>query len=334
MLLSMFALIIGMLYLTLGILGLIPVAHTKWPSDAPPLVIQNASGYLLGFFPSNLILAILHLLTGLWAIAASYHSARLRIFAVSIAVVYGIATMLGIIPLFNEINRFIPLFGRNSWLHGLTAAIATFILWRSSREDTYEGERNQWYQNKKLTNGLSSRLTIAGYPLHPILTPFPIASFSGILVTDLGYWWTTLPWYNGSKPFWGDASAWLAGAGVLSGIVAALVGLIDFATIREIRGLRAARLHAIGAAIVLILGSGNLILRVTSGSRWILPWGIALSALTAIVLAPAVWYGGRLVYCHMAGVASQLPEHKTEDATVESDMDNLRQRERGGDRWQ
>ena len=76
----------------------------------------------------------------------------------------------------------------------------------------------------------ASAARVGMHPIHPMLVPFPIACFIGALITDIVYWKT-------AEMMWADFSAWLLFAGLAMGVVAAIVGLIDFFSNRLIRGL-------------------------------------------------------------------------------------------------
>ncbi|MFA5531354.1 MAG: DUF2231 domain-containing protein, partial [Thiohalomonadaceae bacterium] len=65
--------------------------------------------------------------------------------------------------------------------------------------------------------GVRSRVNIAGHPVHPMLVPFPIAFLVGVLATDLLYLFTG----NG---YWAQSSVYLAVAGLVTGVAAAMVG--------------------------------------------------------------------------------------------------------------
>jgi hypothetical protein len=56
-------------------------------------------------------------------------------------------------------------------------------------------------------SSLASKASIMGHPIHPMLVPFPIACFSGALVTDIAYWRT-------ANMMWSNFSAWLIFAGL------------------------------------------------------------------------------------------------------------------------
>ena len=119
--------------------------------------------------------------------------------------------------------------------------------------------------------GIASTARIAGHPIHPMLVPFPIAFLIGALLADLAFW-------NTRDPFWGVAGAWLVGAGVAGGALAALAGLTDFLGSRRVRALGTAWVHFLGNATAIVLAICNLYLRTsaTSATEAVLPWGLAL----------------------------------------------------------
>lgn len=145
------------------------------------------------------------------------------------------------------------------------------------------------------TRGVKSTASIMGHPIHPMLIPFPIAFLVGAFAADLAYWLT-------SDRFWAQAAAWLVGAGLVAGVAAALIGLIDFSTISRARVHRAGWIHALGNSTVLVLALINLLLRLGDPVGAVLPWGLILSGLTAGLLVVTGWYGGELAYKHMIGV--------------------------------
>ena len=102
-----FALIVGLAYCALGILGFLPQA--------------TPDGLLLGFFRASAPLSVLHLVTGLWGLAAWSLMARPVSYARAMTVVYG---ALALIAMLWE-----PLRGHNIWLHGATALAAAYFGW-------------------------------------------------------------------------------------------------------------------------------------------------------------------------------------------------------------
>ena len=124
-----FALIAGIIYLAAGVLGFIPQLLSPPPADAPPLGITAFYGYLLGLFPVNLMHNLVHLAIGAWGIAASRAAGAARVYAKSLAVIYGILTIMGLIPALNTLFGLAPLHGHDVWLHEGTALIAAYFGW-------------------------------------------------------------------------------------------------------------------------------------------------------------------------------------------------------------
>jgi hypothetical protein len=143
---STFALVFGIAYLAVGLLGLIPAALTPPPIDAPPLRFTLLYGYEFGRFPVNVLLSGLHLVAGLWGIAVWSRASNATSFARSIAVVFGALALMGLLPILNTLFGLIPIHSGEVWLHGGTAAIAAYFGWRetaASRERRNRAERRQ-----------------------------------------------------------------------------------------------------------------------------------------------------------------------------------------------
>src|SRR4051794_25975774 len=79
-----------------------------------------------------------------------------------------------------------------------------------------------------IPDSVKSTASIGGHPLHPMIVPLPIGFLVGALLSDLGY-------LSVHSAFWAEATRWLLLGGLLTGILAALLGLIDFLTISYIR---------------------------------------------------------------------------------------------------
>lgn len=124
-----FALLFGIVYLSLGLLGLHPAALTP-PADAPPTQPTLLYGYLLGVFPVNLPHSVVHLAIGAWGIMAWRRVASPRVFARVVAIFFGAFAAMGLIPGLSTFFGMLPLYGHDIWLHGGTAAVAAYVAWR------------------------------------------------------------------------------------------------------------------------------------------------------------------------------------------------------------
>lgn len=100
------ALVFGILYAGLGVLGMMPGA-------AP--------------FPTNTGLSAVHLALGLWGFAAFTGWSSAQGFARGAAFVFAILSLVGMVHAIDRLAM--PLYGPNVWLHLGSAAIAGFIGW-------------------------------------------------------------------------------------------------------------------------------------------------------------------------------------------------------------
>lgn len=124
-----FAFVAGILYLAFGALGFVPALVTPPPATAPDVGVTAFHGYLLGLFPINFMLNLVHLATGAWGIAASRAVGGARAFAKSLAVIYGALAVMGLIPGLNTMFGLVPIHGHDIWLHAGTALIAAYFGW-------------------------------------------------------------------------------------------------------------------------------------------------------------------------------------------------------------
>ena len=146
-----------------------------------------------------------------------------------------------------------------------------------------------------MSESISSRMSIGGHPIHPMLIHFPVAALIGLIGTDLAHVLT-------GDAFWARASIWLVGVGVIGGWVSGTIGLLDLLLVEKIRRLITAWCHAILAVMLLSLATLNWMLRIGQMQEAILPWGLYLSLASGALIALTSFFGGQLVYDHAIGV--------------------------------
>jgi hypothetical protein len=120
-----FALIIGIVYTLVGVVGLLGLMLA--PYAGPPLVLKAQQGMLMGLFPVNVLHNIVHLAIGLVGIASyrSYNGSRN--FSRGLAILYALLAVLGLLPFTNTTFGLIPLHSHDIWLHAATALIAAYF---------------------------------------------------------------------------------------------------------------------------------------------------------------------------------------------------------------
>ncbi|HLP90542.1 MAG TPA: DUF2231 domain-containing protein [Nostocaceae cyanobacterium] len=144
-------------------------------------------------------------------------------------------------------------------------------------------------------SGVPSTVAIAGHPLHPLSIIFPIAFLAAALGSDFGYWLTR-------DFFWARASLWLIGSGLVTGIIASIIGLTDFLQIERARKRFAGWAHLVLNVSLLSLTLINFLLRFGNPEARILPWGLLISLIVGTLTSITGWFGTELSYRHKIGV--------------------------------
>jgi hypothetical protein len=127
-----FSLVFGSLFLIAGILGFIPGLLTPPPGGAPAVAVSAFYGYLLSLFPVNALHNVVHLVLGLWGIAAWQSFTEARTYARGLTLIYAILAICGVIPGLDTIFGLVPLYSNDIWLHALAAIIAAYFGWAAA----------------------------------------------------------------------------------------------------------------------------------------------------------------------------------------------------------
>ena len=116
-----FAMIFGIVFLAVGIAGFVPQL-VQTARRAATMAMDGGHGMLLGMFPVNTLHNIVHLLFGLWGLAASRSAGGAVTYARGVAIIYAVLTVCGLIPSLDDLFGLVPLHGNNVWLHGAPRA--------------------------------------------------------------------------------------------------------------------------------------------------------------------------------------------------------------------
>jgi hypothetical protein len=122
---STLATVFGVVFLLAGISG---VFAAPPPPDALPLAVNHGHGLALGLLPVNTLHNAVHLLFGVVGLlAARGILLSARAYFQSVAVIYGVLTVMGIMPATQTAFGLVPIYGNDVWLHAVIAVAAAFI---------------------------------------------------------------------------------------------------------------------------------------------------------------------------------------------------------------
>jgi uncharacterized membrane protein len=135
---------------------------------------------------------------------------------------------------------------------------------------------------------MESRFKLAGHPLHQMLIVFPLGLLATAVVFDVIFLVT-------DNPTWTQAAYYMIGAGVVTGLVAAVPGAVDWMAIPG--GTRAKRIgliHGVGNVVVVLLFAISWFLR--RDAPTLPPTGAVVAGLLGAGLSVVTgWLGGELV---------------------------------------
>ena len=143
---------------------------------------------------------------------------------------------------------------------------------------------------------MKSKSVLLGHPVHPMLVPFPFAFLSGAVVFDVAGWIGDAPslWTTGTH---------LAGAGIVTAVLAAIPGLIDYAYAvpPDSSGKSRATRHMIANLSAVALFAAAWLLRDDAAVR---PGAgvLGLEILGLGLLGAGAYMGGTLVTRNLIGV--------------------------------
>ena len=146
---------------------------------------------------------------------------------------------------------------------------------------------------------MASRASIARHPIHPALVALPIGMLIFAFICDVAY-------HAGIRaPFWKDAAFYAMAAGVVSALVAAVPGFIDYATIvdRKVRSI--ATTHMALNLTVVVLYAVSLWMRTQRAPEDTTPVWVSVAGL--VLLSVSGFLGGELVFRHGMAVGPARP---------------------------
>ena len=145
---------------------------------------------------------------------------------------------------------------------------------------------------------MKSRAALGNHPLHPGIVPLPIGSFFVALAADVAHAMT-------KKPLFYDVAMFAIGLGIITALLAAVLGLIDYFGVNmSAAGRKLATTHLLLNVTAVVLYAISWMLRRNHGaletSRW--PLALGLAVVPFLLLLVSGWIGGKMSYEHKIGV--------------------------------
>ena len=143
-----FALILGIMFLLIGVLGFVPALvesevdhanHAAGPTgqidgvggagtgDGVGEGATMEHGRLLKLFPVNALHNLAHIAFGIWGVVAYRRWDSARFYARGVAIMYGVLAVMGLIPGLNTLFGLMPIHGNDVWLHAVIALAAAYF---------------------------------------------------------------------------------------------------------------------------------------------------------------------------------------------------------------
>jgi hypothetical protein len=126
-----FVLVLGIVFVLVGIMGFVPAFVHQNHADPYQLAIEHNHGYLLGIWPVNSVHNLVHLGSGILGILAFFSLGWSRVYCQVLAVVYGAVALMALIPQNWAKTAFglMPIHGNDIWLHAVIALAAAYFGW-------------------------------------------------------------------------------------------------------------------------------------------------------------------------------------------------------------
>jgi hypothetical protein len=133
-----FALIFGIVFLAVGILGFVPnMVHMPPMDPHDGVMMPDTYGDLLGLFPVNMLHNVVHILFGLWGLLAYRSLSGAKTYFRGVAIIYILLAIMGLIPALATTMGLVPIYGNDVWLHLLLGLVAAYFGWMN--RDTATG---------------------------------------------------------------------------------------------------------------------------------------------------------------------------------------------------
>ena len=149
---------------------------------------------------------------------------------------------------------------------------------------------------------MRSRAALGTHPLHPAMVSLPIGSLFLAFVADVIHALT-------KNPLFYDVALFAIGVGIITALLAAVLGLIDYFGVKmSAAGRRLATIHMLLNIAAVALYAISWVMRryhaALETPRWPLAFG--LEVVPFLMLGVSGWLGGKMSYEHKIGVVEWI----------------------------
>jgi uncharacterized membrane protein len=159
---------------------------------------------------------------------------------------------------------------------------------------------------------MKSKASIAGHPLHPALVALPVGLIVWAFVADIIYLATS------QNPTWYDISYYSGIAAVVTALIAAMPGFLDFFTLARGTNVESiALVHMIANLCTVGLFIAAAVLQYAEGATdgSMLTAVVVLHGLGLGLVSLAGWLGGEMVFRHHVATLEEETQEQEQLAT-------------------
>lgn len=151
MLTKRFTLYFGLFYIAIGVLGFIPALKMPPSSEATSeaWLLNQGYGLLFGFFAVNTVMNLAHIILGSWALMIGNNTRATQVFLYSSAIILSSLSIFGLLPGARILWGIAPAYGHGIWVHGVTALIAWYTIYKQRGTKNSMIEREQDFDETK-----------------------------------------------------------------------------------------------------------------------------------------------------------------------------------------
>lgn len=118
--------VLGLVFIATAIAGLVPWFGVAAPPDAQVVTLDAGYRMLFGVFAVNAAHDFVHLIFGLWGLAASFRFGASLLYLRSVTWIYFLLVIFGLIPILSTLFGIAPIYGWDVALHAVIAVIAAY----------------------------------------------------------------------------------------------------------------------------------------------------------------------------------------------------------------